>query len=109
MTRISEKISVKVNDGIETKHLPNVCSFYSDGNGKMKTKIDKVSRKRCIKVAMALGIPAREARGMADVARETAYSYTYGMRFLVGFVYENPLNIPAYLWAKTMKDLGCSI
>ena len=109
MTRVSEKISVKVSNGTEVKHLPEVCSFYSDGNGKMKAKIDKASKKRFIKVAMALGFPARTARGMANVVRDMGRSYTEGLYLLVGFVYENAPNVPAYLWAKTMKDIGIPV
>lgn len=109
MTKTDRKISVHASDGTKVIHLPSTCSIHRTQDGGIAIRLDKVSRKRFIKVAMALGFPARTAQGMADTVHEMGLSYTKGMFFLAGFVYKIAPNTPAYLWAKTQKDFGFSV
>lgn len=100
------KINVRVitEDG-RTTTMPMIgCAMVAEDR-EIKVKLRKVTRRRFIRVAMALGVPARTAQGFAEVVHEAGLPYKKGMLRLIGFTKRNPLNVSALMWANTWEDL----
>lgn len=60
--------------------------------------LKKVSRSRYIRIAMALGVPAREAQAMAETTRKCGLSYKEGLAPLMKAVLEVTDNPYVHLW-----------
>ena len=100
------KINVRVitKDG-RTTTMPVIGDAMVTEDREIKVKLRKVTRRRFIRVAMALGAPARTAQVFAEVVHEAGLSYKEGMLRLIGFTKRHPLNVSALMWANTWADL----
>lgn len=99
------EIEVVMKDG-KVHIMPKIGrAWISRGENEVVVQMRKVTRGRFIRVAMALGWPARIARGMAKTVRELGFCYTKGMIYLIGFTKRNPPNIQAKLWSETWEEL----
>lgn len=64
-------------------HKPKIYKSTKNRNGYTVFILKNVSRKRLIKVAMALGVPAREARLMAKTVNDRGLSYKQGLPYIL--------------------------
>lgn len=97
-------ISVVVPDG-KTLTMPLIGRTKCTSGGGHDVMLRKITRRRFIRTVMALGVPARTAKGFADVVQKAGLSYAQGMLKLIGFTHNNPPNVAAFLWAKTWVEL----